>query len=199
MRTPASRRLPIGVGMALVVFTSDNGGERFSDNWPLVGGKMDLTEGGIRVPWIAQWPALIAPGVVTAQIVGDIGGHLLAQPSGPFGLGSSTLVVWIMAGYFQSVPAELEEAARFDGKWVITSNDDTPEETSGSGSPATLRAASSASISARIPASSSGRSDARRRWRIRSPAPGTISAAAVASPTASAARVTTCTSTTSTG
>ena len=38
----------------LVVFTSDNGGERFSDNWPLVGGKMDLTEGGIRVPWIAQ-------------------------------------------------------------------------------------------------------------------------------------------------
>ena len=23
----------------LVVFTSDNGGERFSDNWPLVGGK----------------------------------------------------------------------------------------------------------------------------------------------------------------
>ena len=46
----------------LVVFTSDNGGERFSDNWPLVGGKMDLTEGGIRVPWIAHWPAVIAPG-----------------------------------------------------------------------------------------------------------------------------------------
>ncbi|MBE7419511.1 MAG: sulfatase-like hydrolase/transferase [Ideonella sp.] len=51
----------------LVVFTSDNGGERFSDNWPLVGGKMDLTEGGIRVPYIAQWPAVIAPGGVSAQ------------------------------------------------------------------------------------------------------------------------------------
>jgi arylsulfatase A-like enzyme len=50
-----------------VVFTSDNGGERFSDNWPLVGGKMDLTEGGIRVPWIAHWPAVIAPGGVSAQ------------------------------------------------------------------------------------------------------------------------------------
>ena len=51
----------------LLVFTSDNGGERFSDNWPLVGGKMDLTEGGIRVPWIAHWPAVIAPGSVSAQ------------------------------------------------------------------------------------------------------------------------------------
>lgn len=51
----------------LVVFTSDNGGERFSDNWPLVGGKMDLTEGGIRVPWIAQWPAVIAPGATCQQ------------------------------------------------------------------------------------------------------------------------------------
>jgi len=51
----------------LVIFTSDNGGERFSDSWPLVGGKMDLTEGGIRVPWIAHWPALIGPGQVSAQ------------------------------------------------------------------------------------------------------------------------------------
>ena len=51
----------------LIVFTSDNGGERFSDNWPLVGGKMDLTEGGIRVPWIAHWPAVIAPGGISTQ------------------------------------------------------------------------------------------------------------------------------------
>ena len=51
----------------LVVFTSDNGGERFSDNWPLVGGKMDLTEGGIRVPWIAHWPAAIPAGRTSRQ------------------------------------------------------------------------------------------------------------------------------------
>jgi len=51
----------------LLVFTSDNGGERFSDNWPLVGGKMDLTEGGIRVPYIAHWPAVIPAGAVSAQ------------------------------------------------------------------------------------------------------------------------------------
>ena len=48
-----------------IVFTSDNGGERFSDNWPLIGGKMDLTEGGIRVPYIARWPRGIAPGSVS--------------------------------------------------------------------------------------------------------------------------------------
>jgi arylsulfatase A-like enzyme len=51
----------------LIVFTSDNGGERFSDNWPHVGGKMDLTEGGIRVPYIAYWPKVIKPGRVSDQ------------------------------------------------------------------------------------------------------------------------------------
>jgi arylsulfatase A-like enzyme len=52
----------------LVVFTSDNGGERFSDTWPLVGKKMDLLEGGIRVPLIACWPAAIAPNRTTDQV-----------------------------------------------------------------------------------------------------------------------------------
>ncbi len=52
----------------LAVFTSDNGGERFSDTWPFVGKKMDLLEGGIRVPLLATWPAVVAPGGVTSQI-----------------------------------------------------------------------------------------------------------------------------------
>jgi arylsulfatase A-like enzyme len=53
----------------IVIFTSDNGGERFSDNWPLVGGKMDLTEGGIRVPYVVRWPAQIVPGGVSEQAI----------------------------------------------------------------------------------------------------------------------------------
>jgi len=51
----------------IVVFTSDNGGERFSDTWPLFGKKMDLLEGGIRVPYIVRWPAKVRAGGVTAQ------------------------------------------------------------------------------------------------------------------------------------
>jgi len=49
----------------LVVFTSDNGGERFSNNWPFVGQKMDLLEGGIRVPLLARWPSRIPAGGVS--------------------------------------------------------------------------------------------------------------------------------------
>ncbi|MFI7636784.1 sulfatase-like hydrolase/transferase [Nonomuraea sp. NPDC049400] len=43
----------------LVVFASDNGGERWSYMWPLSGSKSQLNEGGIRVPTIVRWPAAL--------------------------------------------------------------------------------------------------------------------------------------------
>jgi arylsulfatase A-like enzyme len=52
----------------LVVFTSDNGGERYSKIWPFVGRKWDLLEGGLRVPQIAWWPGRIRAGQVTDQM-----------------------------------------------------------------------------------------------------------------------------------
>jgi arylsulfatase A-like enzyme len=51
----------------LVIFTSDNGGERFSDMGPLSGNKMDLREGGIRVPAFMRWPRGLPAGRETHQ------------------------------------------------------------------------------------------------------------------------------------
>src|SRR5262245_43234361 len=51
----------------LVIFTSDNGGERYSFNWPFSFAKGDLWEGGTRVPAIVRWPGVIPAGQVTEQ------------------------------------------------------------------------------------------------------------------------------------
>jgi arylsulfatase A-like enzyme len=53
----------------IVVFTSDNGGERFSDNWPFIGAKTELLEGGIRVPLFVRWPRRIKAGTRTEQVM----------------------------------------------------------------------------------------------------------------------------------
>jgi arylsulfatase A-like enzyme len=52
----------------IVIFTSDNGGERFADTWPFTGKKTDLLEGGLRIPMVIAWPARIAPGRTSDQV-----------------------------------------------------------------------------------------------------------------------------------
>ena len=52
----------------LVIFTSDNGGERFSHMAPFSHGKMTLYEGGIRVAATARWPGMIPAGSATHQV-----------------------------------------------------------------------------------------------------------------------------------
>ncbi|RYY76440.1 MAG: twin-arginine translocation pathway signal protein [Gammaproteobacteria bacterium] len=52
----------------IVVFSSDNGGERFSRTWPFSGQKTELLEGGIRVPAIVRWPAKIKANQITDQV-----------------------------------------------------------------------------------------------------------------------------------
>jgi arylsulfatase A-like enzyme len=52
----------------IVIFTSDNGGERFSATWPFTGRKTELLEGGLRIPSIVSWPARIPQGRTSDQV-----------------------------------------------------------------------------------------------------------------------------------
>lgn len=56
----------------IVVFTSDNGGERFSDTWPFVGHKGEVLEGGIRVPLLIRWPSKIPAGSRSDQVMASM-------------------------------------------------------------------------------------------------------------------------------
>ncbi|MBE7539253.1 MAG: sulfatase [Opitutaceae bacterium] len=74
-------RVDLGVGMilaelerqglarnTLVVLSSDNGGERLSDNRPLFHHKATLWEGGIRVPCVLRWPEVLPAGRTIHQM-----------------------------------------------------------------------------------------------------------------------------------
>lgn len=52
----------------IIIFTSDNGGERFADTWPFTGKKTELLEGGLRIPALISWPARIPRGRTTEQV-----------------------------------------------------------------------------------------------------------------------------------
>jgi arylsulfatase A-like enzyme len=52
----------------IVIFTNDNGGEKFSDMGGLANSKMSVWEGGIRVPAFVRWPGKIQPGSSTKQV-----------------------------------------------------------------------------------------------------------------------------------
>jgi arylsulfatase A-like enzyme len=52
----------------IVIFTSDNGGERFADTWPFTGKKTELLEGGLRIPALIRWPGRIPAGRSNPQV-----------------------------------------------------------------------------------------------------------------------------------
>jgi arylsulfatase B len=59
----------------LVVFLSDNGGptaELTSSNAPLRGGKGQLYEGGVRVPFLMQWEGHLPAGIVSNRPVSSL-------------------------------------------------------------------------------------------------------------------------------
>jgi arylsulfatase A-like enzyme len=83
----------------LVVFTSDNGGERYSINWPFQFQKMYLWEGGIRIPAIVRWPGVVPAGKVTNQAV---------------------LTMDWSATFLEVAGAKADPAFPFDGESVMT-------------------------------------------------------------------------------
>lgn len=52
----------------IVIFTSDNGGERFSDTWPFTGRKTELLEGGLRIPALMRWTGHIPASSTCEQV-----------------------------------------------------------------------------------------------------------------------------------
>jgi len=66
----------------LVIFTADNGAERYAydrvlnhGHWssaPLRGLKRDLYEGGHRVPFVVKWPGVVEPGSVSDALVSQV-------------------------------------------------------------------------------------------------------------------------------
>lgn len=124
----------------LVMFTSDNGPHReggpdydpafFEPGGPLRGMKRDLTEGGIRVPFVARWPGAIPAGTVSPHVgyFGDMMATFaeLAQAPLPPGLDSISLVPTLTGRgtqrthpylYWEFYEAGITQAVLFEGRW----------------------------------------------------------------------------------
>jgi arylsulfatase A-like enzyme len=57
----------------IIIFSSDNGGElNVTSNAPLRGGKSQLYEGGIRVPFIVSWPGETPAGKISEQPTSNV-------------------------------------------------------------------------------------------------------------------------------
>lgn len=121
----------------LVIFTSDNGPHNesnhdpkiFNPSGPLRGFKRDLTEGGIRVPFIAWWPGKIKADAESAHI-GYSGDFMataaeLAKTKSPPNLDSLSFVPALLGKkpaphefiYWEFHERGFSQAVLFEGRW----------------------------------------------------------------------------------
>jgi arylsulfatase A-like enzyme len=116
----------------LVWFLSDNGGptrELTSSNTPLRGGKGELYEGGIRVPFLLRWPGVAPAGRVESRAVSslDIAATSLAAAGVELdaaALDGVDLRPWLMSERSDTPHSELywrvgERAALRQGDWKL--------------------------------------------------------------------------------
>ncbi len=119
-------------GNTLVVFTSDNGGEWLSRNAPFFHRKDTVWEGGIRVPAIVRWPAVVPAGRTVSQVgvTMDLSATFVAlaggDPSGagfegidllPILRGASPLVERTL--FWRVGPAAPQARAARSGDWKL--------------------------------------------------------------------------------
>lgn len=123
----------------LVIFTSDNGPhnesnhdlKRFNPSGPLTGIKRSLTDGGIRVPFVAWWPGKVAA-ASTSEHVGYFGDWMatateLAGANLPDGCDSISLVPTLLGKpdtqklheflYWEFHEGGFKQAALYKGRW----------------------------------------------------------------------------------
>jgi arylsulfatase A-like enzyme len=136
----------------LVFFSSDNGAHKeggndpefFDANGPLRGIKRDLTDGGIRTPFIARWSGKIKPGTVSAHVgyFGDLMATLaeLTGAKPPAKLDSLSLVPTLLGRdgeqkkheflYWEFHERGTSQAALMNGRWkgIRLSRRDAPLE-----------------------------------------------------------------------
>ena len=96
-RVLASARRARADHNTIVVFTSDNGGERFCDTWPFTGKKTELLEGGLRIPAIVRWPGACAPARPEQVhdldgLAADVAGRRRAAPDSGYPLDGDNLL-----------------------------------------------------------------------------------------------------------
>ncbi len=123
----------------LVIFTSDNGPHnesnhslaRFQPSGPLTGIKRSLTDGGIRVPFIARWPGRITAGRESSHVAyfGDWFATAceLAGAQPPAGLDSISFAPELLSEKPQQATHEFlywefhergfSQAALYQGRW----------------------------------------------------------------------------------
>ena len=124
----------------LVIFTSDNGPHKeggpaydpdfFDANGPFSGIKRSLTDGGIRVPFIARWRGVIKAGAATPHVgyFGDMMATFadLAGARLPAGLDSLSLVPTLLGRgaqarhdclYWEFYESGFSQAVLLEGRW----------------------------------------------------------------------------------
>jgi arylsulfatase A-like enzyme len=124
----------------LVIFTSDNGPHKeggpaydpdfFDANGPYAGIKRSLTDGGIRVPFIARWPARVAAGTTSPHVgyFGDLMATFaeLAATAPPSPHDGVSVVPTLLGGgtqgrhdylYWEFYESGFTQAVLLEGRW----------------------------------------------------------------------------------